>query len=61
MKVKLLICRGGNGIIQNSGDVIEVSEREGMALIANNAAEPADKFEQAVSKKPSRKAAKVLK
>ena len=61
MKVRLLICRGGNGIIQNAGEIIEVSDREGLAMIDENSAEPVSKTERAVSKKPVQKAVKVTK
>ena len=58
MKVKLLVSRAGVGFSQNRNDVIEVSEKEGMSLIAAQQAEIVGKVERAVSKKTTQKAVK---
>ena len=58
MKVKLLVSRAGVGFSQNRNDVIEVSEKEGMSLIAAQQAEIVGKVERAVSKKATQKAVK---
>lgn len=58
MKVKLLISRAGVNFAQNAGEVIDVSETEGLALIQANQAEPAQEKETAVKKVATRKAVK---
>lgn len=40
MKVKLLVGRAGSGVSQKPGQIIEVSAREGKALIEGKAAVP---------------------
>jgi hypothetical protein len=39
MKVKLLVSRSGNGIVQNRGDIIDVSVEEAESLINAGQAE----------------------
>jgi hypothetical protein len=60
MKVKLLVSRGGPGISQNAGDVVEVSEAEGKRMIEANQAVPFPevKRETASKKRVVEKAAK---
>jgi len=40
MKVRLLVSRGGAFGIQNRGDVVEVSDSDGVSMIAAGQAEP---------------------
>lgn len=60
MKVILNVSRAGVGFVQNAGDVIDVSEREGMALLENGSAVlfREEKRETAVKKQKAEKAAK---
>lgn len=58
MKVKLLISRSGKDFTQSAGEVVEVSEREGAALIDAGKAEPISFKETATKKTAARKAVK---
>lgn len=58
MKVKLLISRAGKGFSQTAGDVVDVNEREGAALIDAGKAEPVSFKETATKKTTARKATK---
>lgn len=60
MKVILNVSRAGVGFVQNPGDKIEVSDREGKALIENGSARPAreEKREKATKKVRAEKATK---
>ena len=58
MKVKLLVSRAGPNLSQNAGEVVEVSERDGIAMIAAGQAEVIGTIERATSKKPTQKAVK---
>lgn len=58
MKVKLLISRAGAKFAQAAGEVVEVSEREGAALIDAGKAEPVSFKETATKKTTARKATK---
>lgn len=51
MKVKLLVSRSGEDGSFSAGDIIDVSEREAVALIRNGSAEPKDKkaYEKAIA------------
>lgn len=60
MKVILNVGRAGAGFTQNPGDEIEVSEREGIALLDSGAARPVreENREKAIKKNKAEKAAK---
>ncbi len=60
MKVVLCVGRAGVGFSQNPGDEIEVSDREGKALIDSGQAVPSriNKTERAVKKSKAEKAIK---
>lgn len=51
MKVKLLVSRSGEDGSFSAGDMIDVPEREAVALIRNGSAEPKDKkaYEKAIA------------
>ena len=58
MKIKLLVSRAGVDFSQNRGEVIEVSEKEGLSMIAAGQAELVSKKERTISKKETQKAVK---
>ena len=55
MKVKLKISRAGNGVSQNSGDIVEVTDKDGLRLIETG------KAERVVKKKKESRKKKVKK
>jgi len=59
MKVKLIVSRAGIDFTQNAGDEITVTDKEGLALIQANQAEPITKIEKAAGKKATKKAIKA--
>ena len=59
MKIKLLVSRAGVDFVQNVGDEIEVSDKEGRSMIDAGQAEFVSKQERATSKKPTQKAVKL--
>lgn len=60
MKVKLLVSRSSVDFVQNAGDVIEVSDKEGERMIAAHQALPVreEKREKAVRSTKREKAVK---
>ena len=54
MKIRLLVSRAGIDFSQNRGDVIEVSDREAIAMIEQGQAVPEteESQERAVRRKP---------
>ena len=52
MRVKLLVSRVGPGICDKPGDEIEVSERDGAAMVAANQAVPVRKKRERAVKEP---------
>lgn len=55
MKIKLLTSRAGVNFSQNAGDVIEVTEREALAMIAAGQADAIEEIETATKKTPTQK------
>jgi hypothetical protein len=55
MKIRLLVSRAGIDFSQNRGDVIEVSDREAIAMIEQGQAVPetGEVQERAVRRKPA--------
>lgn len=58
MKVKLLISRGGKGFDQSRGDVVDVTESDGIAMVKAGQAEVVTVKETASKKTKHQKAAK---
>lgn len=58
MEIKLLVSRSGVDFSQNAGDVIKVSDDEGLRMIAAGQAEATTKKETAIMRKPINKAAR---
>lgn len=58
MKIKLLCSRSGVDFSQSAGDEIEVSEKEGLAMIAAGQADAVSKVERTSAKQPTQKAVK---
>lgn len=57
MKVKLLISRAGVDFVQNAGEIVDVSEAEGLRMIKAGQADAVKVKETATKKKPISKRA----